>query len=144
MGEKFPSVGIKEVLVEEKEAEAKGRAFIQFRQKRTQRHFFSANLPSIEQTTMQNPDFIQKISEHYTKELMPVPGTLFRYVSTYGVRLKFRDKRDVNFYVRISLVDLARSRHKAGKKVTLLWVQMHGTTSSNISVLLKALIAQFP
>jgi hypothetical protein len=93
---------------------------------------------------MQNPEFIQKVLDHYNEELMPVPGTLFRYVSTDGERLKFRDKRDVNFYVRITLVDLARSRHKAGKQVTLLWVQMHGTTSSNISVLLKALIAQFP
>lgn len=144
MGGKFPSVGIKKVLVEEKEAEAKGRAFIQFRQKRTQWHFFSANLPSIQQTAMQNPEFIQKVLDHYNEELMPVPGTLFRYVSTDGERLKFRDKRDKHFYVRIALVDLARSRHKAGKKVTLLWVQMHGTTSANIPVLLKALIAQFP
>ena len=40
MGEKFPSVGIKKVLVEEKEAGAKGWASIQFRQKRTQRHLF--------------------------------------------------------------------------------------------------------
>ncbi len=93
---------------------------------------------------MQNPDFIQKISEHYTKELMPVPGTLFRYVSTEGERLKFRDKRDKHFYLPIALVDLARSRHKAGKKVTLLWVQMHGTENSNIPKLLKMLIAQFP
>jgi hypothetical protein len=65
---------------------------------------------------MQNPEFIQKVLDHYNEELMPVPGTLFRYVSTDGERLKFRDKRDVNFYVRITLVDLARSRHKAGKR----------------------------
>ena len=144
MGEKFPSVGINEVLVEEKEAGDKGWASINSDRKGCSGISFSANLPSLEQTAMQNPEFIQKVLDHYNEELMPVPGTLFRYVSTDGVRLKFRDKRDVNFYVRISLVDLARSRHKAGKKVTLLWVQMHGTTSSNISVLLKALIAQFP
>ena len=144
MGEKFYSVGIKKVLVEEKEAEAKGWASIQFRQKRTQQHFFSANLPSIEQKAMQNPDFIQKLLAHYNEELMPVQGTLFRYVSTDGERLKFRDKRDVNFYVRISLVDLARSRHKAGKQVTLLWVQMHGNKNHSVPTLLKKLMVQFP
>jgi hypothetical protein len=144
MGEKFSSVGIKKVLVEEKEVGAKGRASINSDKKARSGIYFSANLPSIEQKAMQNPDFIQKVLAHYNEELMPVPGTEFRYVSTDGVRLKFRDKRDVNIYVRIALVDLARSRHMAGKRVSLLWVQMQGNKNHNVTRLLKMLVVQFP
>lgn len=96
-----------------------------------------------EEQTFQNPDFMERLLDHYTQELMPVPGSVFRYIWTDGVRLKFRDGRGVGLHVAISLIDLAKTRHDAGKRIGPMWVRMHGTTRDEVPVLLKALIAQF-
>ena len=93
---------------------------------------------------MENPDFIQKLLNHYTEELMPVPGTEIRFVGIKGEKLKFRDRRDVTFHVPIALLDLAKSRHDAGKKTLALWVHRNGSTNHATPGLIKALLAQFP